>query len=528
MLRDYQRAIKSDIYNAWSGGARNVLAVAPTGAGKTRIKADIAAECGVPFCAIAHRQELVMQVSLALAHEGVPHRIIAPGGIIQAIIREQIKQTGRSWYRPDAEVGVAGVDTLIRIKSDQWLARVQIWDIDEAHHVLPSNKWGKAASMFPNARGLGVTATPVRADKQRLGGMFQALVVGPTMRELITRGYLADYRIYVPAQSIALDNVKISDSTGDYNASGLRDASHKSTITGDIVRDYQRFASGKRGITFVVDIETAVATAEAFNAAGIRAEAVSSKTPDSVRAEMLDRLRTGDILQLVNVDLFGEGMDCPAIEVVSMGRPTQSYGLYVQQFGRGLRPSPGKTHGIIIDHVGNVIRHNLPDVERVWSLDDDTGGKRSVADENVPLLTVCIECCLPRERFRKICPYCGAVAVPVSRGSIEHVDGDLLELSPEAMDAVRRAMVKADELRVPYGADGGIMRRLENLHKERLATREQLRSAISNWAGVEHHINQLTDSEIYRKFYLQFDVDIMSAQTLTTADTLSLIGRIVK
>lgn len=531
MLRDYQSRQKDEIYDAWRSGARNVLAVAPTGAGKTKLKATIVKEVNAPFCMIAHRQELVSQISLALAREQVRHRVIAPKAIIQFIIRQHIKHTGNNWYNDRADAGVAGVDTLVRAKGAtlDWTRRVVYWSTDEAHHLTPNNKWGTATQLFPNAYGLGVTATPVRTDKKPMGraqgGVFDVMVQGPQMRDLINRGYLSDYRIFVPPASINADEIEISKTTGDFNEHKMRAVSHESTITGDIVRDYMRFGAGKRGITFVVDVDTAKETAAKFKANGVSAEAVSANTPDNVRADFIERFVSGDILQLINVDLFGEGFDVPACEIVSMGRPTQSYGLYVQQFGRALRPANGKTHGIIIDHVGNVIRHGLPDREIEWTFGEIPKRKKRATDE-LPL-TSCIQCFQPYERFRSRCPYCGYKPVPAGRGSIKQVDGDLVELSPEWLAQMRGEVDKiSDAPLIPRDVTPMVADAIRKRWNARRAAQDVLRTNIAQWAGVQKHVEGLEDSEIWRKFYLLAGIDMMTAQTLGEPEAKALAIRV--
>jgi DNA or RNA helicases of superfamily II len=202
----------------------------------------------------------------------------------------------------------------------------------------------------------------------------------------------------------------LSQATGDFNADQLRKAVHKSHITGDVVAHYLKLAPGKLGVTFAVDVEAATEIAGAFRAAGVPAEVVSAKTPDALRAQILRRFKAREILQLVNVDLFGEGFDLPAIEVVSFARPTESFALYCQQFGRALRlmlskeaaavhahltdeqrraaiAASEKPVAIIIDHVNNVLRHGLPDARREWSLDrrERRSGKKSDAIPNAGL-----------------------------------------------------------------------------------------------------------------------------------------------
>ena len=348
------------------------------------------------------------------------------------------------------------------------------------------------------------------------------MVVGPTMRELITAGNLCEYRIFAPPASIDRAQIKIS-ANGEFSHDSMVKVVHESKIVGDIVESYLRFAKGKRGITFVTDVEQAVEVAGAFRAAGVRAEAVSAKTPDSVREALMRKFEAGALDQLVNVDLFGEGLDVPAVEVVSMGRPTESYGLFVQQFGRALRILEGKSHGIIIDHVSNVIRHGLPDAKRTWSLLADQRGKRTARDPEVMPVTTCPECFKAYEAVTPACPYCGYKPEPSGRSRPEQVDGDLIELDPAALAVMRGEVDRIDGTPlIPYGVSDIVAGAIRRNWLERQDAQTELRKRIADWAGVWKHRGS-EDSEIYRRFYHTFGIDVMSAQTLnqTKAKELS-------
>ncbi len=530
-LRDYQQNLKSGLYGSWRQGHRNTVLVSPTGSGKTVVMGSIAADQKEPGCVIAHRTELVGQISMAMARFGIPHNIIGPSSTVKFCISQHIAELGRKFYHARGLVTVAAVDTLIARADSltQWAAEQRWWMIDECHHVVADNKWGKATQLFRNAYGCGVTATPVRADRKSLhadqGGVFTDMIIGPAMRDLINAGSLADYRIFAPPQSIDVSSVKIG-STGDYSQPGLREAAHKSRIVGDVVTHYLKLAKGLRGITFVVDVEQAIEIAQAFTDAGVPAMAVSAKTPDAIRAEAVRKLREGKLLNLVNVDLFGEGFDVPAVEVVQMARPTMSYGLYVQQFGRALRPLPGKTHGIIIDHVGNVRLHGLPDAPRKWTLYSEERGRRVAADPDVPPVTTCVECFRAFEAVTRTCPYCGHTPEPTARNRPEFVDGDLLELDPAVLAQMRGEIDRNDgPPQIPGHLDAIAAKRLTNIWKDRQEAQEALRHTIAVWAGVWRD-RGASDSEIYRRFFWRFGTDIATAQTLGRTEAEALKGRI--
>lgn len=530
-LRQYQLEGTTAINNAWQL-SRNVLYVLPTGGGKTTIFSDILREHQGAAVAIAHRQELVGQISMSLATFGVPHKIIGPRPVIKLILQAQRHALGRHFYDPNAQLAVAGVDTLVRRGGaiDQWCKQVSLWVQDEAHHVLTRNKWGKATDLFPNARGLGVTATPERADGRGLGrhadGVFDQMIIGPTMRELMDDGYLADYRIFAPPSDLDLTNVRDSND-GDFNRDDLRTAVRRSHIIGDVVGHYQRIAPGKLGVTFASDVETATDIAAQYNAAGVPAAMVNAKTPGGERAELIARFKAREILQLVNVDLFGEGFDVPGIEVVSMARPTQSYAVYGQQFGRALRPLPGKAHGIIIDHVGNVQRHRLPDGVKNWTLDRRERGAKRKRDPDAIPVTTCISCFRAYEATTAACPFCGTKPEPAGRSSPQQVDGDLYELSPEALAALRGEVAAVDGApRVPqhlHGTPAG--KAIQNRWRERQEAQQFLRGSIAMWAG-HRKAEGMGDPEIYRRFYFKFGTDILSAQSLGRGEAEQLTASI--
>lgn len=556
-LRPFQAELEARIYAQWHAGAMNVMPVAATGSGKTVVLSKILLDEPGASVAIAHRQELVSQISTALARNGVRHRVMGAkkgSGLTRIISALHIAELGYSFLDPNAKTGVGGVDTVIRMdKADPFFAQVRLIVQDEGHHVLKTNKWGAAAELFPHARGLYPTATPLRADGRGLGrhadGIVDAMVLAPSMREIINMGYLTDYRIFAPPSDLDLSQVAMSQATGDYNADQLRKAVHKSHITGDVVTHYLRLAAGKLGVTFAVDVEAAGEIAAAFRAQGVKAEVVSAKTPDTARAAILRQFKNREITQLVNVDLFGEGFDLPAIEVVSFARPTESFSLYSQQFGRALRlmltpelarnwdslgddgrraaiRASNKPHAIIIDHVNNVMRHGLPDARREWSL--DRRERRSDAKSDAIPLRICPspECLQPYERTHKSCPHCGFYPEPPMRSGPEYVDGDLTELDPATLSVLRGEIERIDgDAVIPYGAGDVVAGAVRRRHWERQQAQRDLRNAIAWWAGLETAKGS-GESESYRRFYFRFGLDVANAQTLGAREAEELTARV--
>lgn len=524
VLHDYQRKLKQDIYNSWNAGNRNVCAVLPTGGGKSIVLSDIALDgyrMNLKQTIIAHRNELVSQMSMHLANRQIYHKIIGPDTAITQITRAHRKEYGKSFINPSAPTSVAGVDTIMARSEElkDWANQQDLWTVDEFHHTLQINKWGKAVGMFRNARGLGATATPSRADGQGLGadydGVAHDMVLGPTMRELIDMGHLSDYEIVCPESDLRMSEEDIGDS-GDYSKEKLKKAAQKSHIVGDVVREYCRYALGKQAICFATDVETANEIARRFNEAGISAASLSAKTPAAVREKFINEFKAGTLMVLVNVDLFDEGFDVPKCEVVIMARPTASLGKYLQMIGRGLRTFPGKLYGLIIDHVSNVIRHGLPDKPRQWTLARrDKRGKQAKDPEEIEL-TVCKSCTKPYEKVLSFCPYCGAYPpMPEPRErSIAHVDGNLVLLDREKLAAMRAAMVlpsAGDVAEKVLGAAGPIAAKGQaNRQIEKIAAHKRLSDAIAQWAAIQRFKGR-SDEMTYKRFYLTSGIDVLSA-----------------
>lgn len=523
-LRQDQQDLKNAIYSDWNNGVKNVLGVLSTGGGKSIIVSDIildGAKLNMQQAVIAHRNELVSQMSTHIANRGIPHRIIGADTTVAQIVRQHRKQYGRSFVNPSALTAVVGVDTLIarRDQLKDWARQTCRWVIDEAHHVLVENKWGKAVEMFPLAQGLGVTATPLRADGKGLGrnfdGVFDTMRIGLDMRNLIAIGALSDFEIVCPESDMIVDESEVSAS-GDWSNKKLRTAAKKSHIVGDVVGAYCQYAYMKQAICFATDVETAGEIAAKFNAAGIHAAALSANTNLAVREKYIDEFKTGKLSVLVNVDLFDEGFDVPACQVVIMARPTASLGKYRQMVGRALRVAVGKPYGLIIDHVSNVVRHKLPDKNIAWSLGRrDKRGKQDKDPDEIPL-TVCKHCTKPYERFRIACPYCGkSPPLPEPRDrTIAMVEGDLILLDRAKLEEMRRSTELENPVdmaqRVASVAGDFAGRGVMNRQIEKLETHGRLQHAIAQWAAIERQ-KGLNDREIYRKFYLTTGIDVLSA-----------------
>ena len=292
--------------------------------------------------------------------------------------------------------------------------------VHNCHHIA-AGSWADVFRANPEARHIGLTATPERLDGVGLGRWFQRLVLGPSVADLIDGGWLAKFKIYSPPGA-SLSGVHMLG--GDYNKRELNAVLDGSAVMGDVLTHYRKLAPGRRMVAFTWSVASSVELADRFSAAGIPAEHVDGTTSMHNRDAAMSRFRRGETMVLTNVDLFGEGLDVPAIEAVALLRPTQSLGLYVQQVGRALRPAPGKSHAIILDHAGNALRHGLPDDPRDWSLDSER--RKRVGDHAAPVRQ-CPKCYAVMPADRPMCIECG-FEFPTKSRKIAEIVGELQEM----------------------------------------------------------------------------------------------------
>jgi superfamily II DNA or RNA helicase len=381
----------------------------PTGAGKgttIAVMVQSAADRGKRVLILAHRKELISDLSKRISWLGIDHGIICAG------------------YSEDLTkaVQVGSVQTVVR-RIDR-IPEPSLIVQDEAHHLIRGNMWGRIVDAWPDAYLIGKTATPARLGGEGLGeghgGYFTDMVLGPSVADLIFTGYLSPARIYAPP--VVADLQGIRSRGGDYANDQAAAAMDRPTVTGDAIAHYQRLAPGQQAIAFCCNVNHAVSVCDAFKTAGISAELLLGNTPD--REQVVADFAAHRIRVLVTVDVVSEGFDVPAASCAILLRPTQSLGLYLQQVGRVLRPAPGKEHAVILDHVGNVNRHGFPDDPRDWSLDDRMRHSKGTP---APSVRTCPEC-FAAFKPAPICPVCGAQCVPIKSRVIRELAGELQEM----------------------------------------------------------------------------------------------------
>lgn len=412
ILEPYQEKFIEQLRIAYKEGFKAPLLVARTGAGKTVTFSYIAKNAkGITYI-IVHRRELIKQASKTLTALGVPHGVIASN--VPMFMHHRVQ--------------VASIQTIINkidiIKAPDLIV------IDEAHHCVMKSMWGRFINHYPKAKILGVTATPQRMDGRGLGEIFDYMVLGPTFEELVEVKRLVKFEYYLPPSDIDFES--IPKEMGDVSKKEQASRMSRSTIVGDAVKHYNKYAKGLATIVFCVSVAEAERTAQTFRDAGVDARCIHGGLHDTVRDEYIDGLTSGRYRILTFCDLISEGTDIPRIECVILLRRTKSITLFLQVIGRGLRWLPGKGDLIIIDAVGNYYDHGFPDEEHEWALEYD---KKKAKKKPKPV-TNC-EKCFRQYSSKPRCPRCNT-ETPSHESAPTQIDGELVKADPETMKHARK------------------------------------------------------------------------------------------
>ena len=415
-LYPFQAALIENLRQSMREGSRRPLLVSPTGSGKTIMFGYLASRMatrGVRSHILAHRKELIRQISTALDLFGAEHSFVAAGRP----------------FDPEPLIHIGSVYTVARRLDSVPIPDYNI--IDEAHHALPGSTWGTCFTHWhdenPRLHIFGVTATPERLSGEGMGQTFDRLVLGPTTKELIENGYLAPYRIFAPARTVSAKELHVRG--GDFKREEIEDLMNRREITGGVIEHYRKYLDGKPSVAFCVSVAHAEQVAEQFRQAGYIAASIDGSMKTDKREKITDAFAVGRINVLCSCDLISEGYDVPGIYGAILLRPTLSKALYLQQVGRALRFIPGKT-AVILDHVGNWLRHGLPCGPQEWSLDSKTRRKRLDPDPDDIDIRQCPKCGYVFERDEGDCPECG-FEFPKQSREIEEKEGELVELDPE-------------------------------------------------------------------------------------------------
>ena len=420
ILRDYQQHIVDSVRAKIMNGKRRPLVVAPCGSGKTVIFAHIARLAQAKnkrTVIVVHRRELIRQAYDKLKAIGV-----TPGLILA---NEQTDY--------DNMVQVASIQSLARRL--HLISQPHLIIMDEAHHATAGN-WKRVSEAYPKANIIGFTATPYRMDGRGLGDIFDSMVLGPSVTYLQGHGHLCNARYYAPPQ-VDMSGVQVI--AGDYVRSQA--VERVRAITGDVIEHYHRLADNTQAIAYCAGVDHSKSVAEAFGLDGVSAAHMDGTMLQKQRDDIMSKFRNGEIKILCNSDLFGEGLDVPNVHTAILLRPTKSLSLHIQQIGRPLRPAPGKSHAIIIDHVGNCIEHGMAEDDRVWGLE----GRQKKQRDAMPAASRCDSCFAMWPGTSRICPQCGCERKQTAR-EIKQVEGELEELKAKQARTERKSARTLEEL----------------------------------------------------------------------------------
>ena len=442
-LRPYQATFTADIAAAFRQGYRRVCGTMATGSGKGTVAAAMVAravERGHRVYVLAHRTELVEDLSDRIGRHGIRHGLIAANRSMDL----------------SCAVQVASVDTIVRRLHK--LPAPSLIIQDEAHHLIAGNKWGKVISAWPGAYLVGLTATPQRLSGEGLGdgygGFFQHLILGPSAAWLTEQGFLSRARVLAPP-GVDLSKIRSFDTiTGKARASEMLS---RGQAMGDAIGHYRREIAPIHAGTvvgFCVSVSHAEAMAAAYRDAGIAAASLDGKTDRVIRRQLLRDLGNGALKALFSCEIISEGTDIPSVTGAQLLRPTDSLTLYLQQVGRALRVSPGKPHAVILDHVGNSHRHGLPTDPREWSLEGKVGGK---AGERPPSVKVCSRCFCAMPSGKSVCPECGHIFTSQPR-EIVNVPGQLKEIQARQQRRAEQSSARTLADLIAYGEARGMQR----------------------------------------------------------------------
>ena len=365
MLRDYQIDICSRVREAFERH-RSVMVQMPTGTGKTVVLATLVIKIlkdekikgrSGRILIVAHRRELIEQIKVTIK------RIVAPlppgGGIVVESIQTVSRRIGNP---PTGE------------QEDHTFSLVVI---DEAHHAL-AKTYKMMWETWPEAKFLGLTATPCRLNGKGFTDLFDILVQSWDIPTFIKEKWLATYDfVSIKADSHTqqlIGSLKKRGADGDYQVKEMDAVLNKRPSIERLYKCVMEYAHNRKGFVYAINIEHARSIADYYQSQGVSAVAIDSHTPAKERELLISSFCSGGLQVLVNVDIFSEGFDCPDVEFIQLARPTLSLAKYLQMVGRGLRPSKGKKNCMIIDNVGLYRVFGLP--SQIWDWEDSFRGKK--------------------------------------------------------------------------------------------------------------------------------------------------------
>lgn len=479
-LRDYQIRAVDSVLNGWREWCRQ-LGVAATGAGKTVIAAHIFNRrlSSGPCLFIAHREELLDQaidklwrvtgesigLERAESHANLSHRIVVAS--VASLHQARIVKWPPDYFK-----------TLV---------------IDECHRSA-AKSYQNILNHFTEAKVLGITATPDRADQKSLGNIFESIAFEIGLIELIEKKWLAPIRVEQIPLKIDLSEVQL-DSRGDLDVN--QSAHALEPYLGSLAEELLARADRKTLVFFPL-VRLSATFAEIARGLGLPAEHIDGESSD--RKEILARFHRGDTRILSCAALLSEGYDEPSVDCIVMMRPTQSRTLYCQCLGRGFRICEGKTDLLVLDPLWLSGEHSLVrPANLVAATEDEAEQIFKILGQEPDLLKAKarakeIDLALVQERARRLAERLDATSKrqrqvfdPLEAASILH-DPELADYEPvmgwhsdgvsEKQAALLRDMGIDPAAVKCKGQASIILGRLIGRRKQSLATFRQLRWLI--------------------------------------------------
>ena len=392
ILRNYQREMLGRINKAWVDH-RSVMVQMPTGTGKTvllaevirsqmrderffdlKVQSDLRVEREMRDERLEMRDErffdLKVQSDLRVEREMRDGN--SKGILIVAHRRElieQIRQTLETFGLSQEWVRVESIQKLYSHFGDSPRWEPQLVIVDEAHHAVAKTYrmlWEK----WPEAKFLGLTATPCRMNGTGFTDLFDVLLQSWTIQEFIDKGWLSDFEyVSVTPDNMLVERIhglKKRGVDGDYQTKEMATVMDTPESIAHLYNSYEQYVSGKKGIVYAISREHAQHIADYYQERGVSCAVIDAKTPAEERRRLVSDYRNNGLKVLINVDIFSEGFDVPEVEFIQLARPTLSLSKYLQQVGRGMRALPHKECVVILDQVGMYQTFGLPTEDRDW------------------------------------------------------------------------------------------------------------------------------------------------------------------
>lgn len=429
-LRPYQLEVVDQTRVALRSGKRRIVIYLPTGGGKTRAATAIVlmalAKSSGRIIVIANRKQLVKQFADALRDAGLD------------VGTAQGENTTGLHHR----VVVCSIDTIHARK--YMFDDVSLFIIDECHGVAASAKYRDLLFRYNRVPVIGLSATPFARGLGKvypeLGArpLFEHLVVGATVQQLVDDKFLTDLEIYAPSQPdmTGAKTIRTAEGEQDFRQVDIDVAADKPELVGDIVRHWLKLAENRKTICFASSIAHSKHLVESFRASGVTAEHIDCYFDDDSRKDILDRFKAGDFTVLSNVALLSEGFDVPDTGCMILARPTKSLTRFLQMVGRVLRRADGKNHALLLDHSGSVERIGHPFDDLPLALCDGSPNKSGKQERKNPEPKPCPSCKFIKPAGTHECRKCGFA--PERKSDVVVRDGSLKKLERKTRKPLKR------------------------------------------------------------------------------------------